>query len=484
MKRVLGPLLLVLAACGPTGPELDPWTLEWRALQSTGGRPTEATADLPRYAPEDALDSVVSPGGAFRVHFSRRGPNAVRAADVDGSGVPDFVELVAREYDAVAAFYAGLGYRRPPEDSGGTGDIGGDGRFDVYLVDFAGRADGAFRGEGCRTEGVECHGYMLQENDFAGYAYRSLEEAVAILASHEFFHAVQAAYRPGLGSVASEGTAVWASERFRPELDDLERFSASYLSRPDRPLTIDPDGPAQSFSYGASLFFQFLGERLGDGVIRALWEESVRAPTARWPELLDTVLRRDAGMDFDTAFTEFTLWNLATGPRTGAGKGYARGAGYASLVTAARTLPVDESRVRVAAAAIRAFDVEGGGEVVSVAFQPEAGTETPALHLWAAAVTANEVLRVVRVDGPGPLTVQVPARDATRVVVAVVDGRQQGDGRYGRLCITGTSTDAPCPRASEDPDEEPRGGCQAAPASPPWALLLLLCVTRARRPSG
>ncbi|MFY0577312.1 hypothetical protein ACN28S_26015 [Cystobacter fuscus] len=53
-------------------------------------------------------------------------------ADAEGNGIPDAVDTVARTYDAVAAFYAGLGYRSPPEDSGGAGEAGGDGRFDVY----------------------------------------------------------------------------------------------------------------------------------------------------------------------------------------------------------------------------------------------------------------------------------------------------------------------------------------------------------------
>ncbi len=432
-----------------------------------GGRPTEATAEQPRFEPGEQVESVVSPGGLFRLHFSRSGPNAVPVTDEDGNGIPDSVDTVARTYDAVAVFYSELGYRLPPEDSGGPGDHGGDGRFDVYLVDFAGRADGAFRREDCLSAELGCRGYMLQENDFAGYGYASYARAVTTLASHEFFHAVQAAYRTGLGRVAEEGTAVWASERFAPELDDLERASPSYLSRPDRSLVVDPDGPAQSFSYGASLFFQFLGERLGEGVVLSMWEESVHAPSARWPALLETVLRRDWGMDFDTAFSEFAQWNLATGTRAREGSGYARGADYSGLVLAARDLPVDEPSVRVAAASTRYFEVAGGAESVSVSFEPREGTESSALHLLVAAVNEHEVLRVIRANGPGIMSAQMSARDATQVVVAVVNGRQEGDGRYGRLRISSVS-----------PDEEPSRGCQTAPGTLPWMLLLTSFVWR------
>ncbi|EPX62812.1 hypothetical protein D187_006222 [Cystobacter fuscus DSM 2262] len=457
--------LFLIAGCGdPARPPHEVFEEESRTLL-LGGRPTEATAEPPRFEPGEPVESVVSPGGRFRIHFSRSGPNAVALADAEGNGVPDAVDTVARTYDAVAAFYAELGYRSPPEDSGGSGEAGGDGRFDVYLVDFAGRADGAFRREDCLSVELGCHGYMLQENDFAGYAYASYEQAVTTLASHEFFHAVQAAYGTALGRVAEEGTAVWASERFAPELDDLEHFVPAYLSRADRSLVVEPDGPAQSFSYGASLFFQFLGERLGDGILRAMWEESVRAPSSHWAELLERVLRRDAGTDFDTAFSEFAAWNLATGQRAREGSGYARGAGYSGLVPAARDLPVDEPSVRVAAASTRYFDVAGGTPGVSVSFEPREGTDSAGLHLLVVAVTEREVLRIVRADGPGVLSARVSAEDATRVVVAVVNGRHSGDGRYGRLRI---SSEAP----AESPSGEPSRGCQSAPGAVPGALLL------------
>jgi hypothetical protein len=463
-------LLLLSAGCG--GLDRPPHeALGWEVgalLQ--GGRPTETTAEQPRFEPGEQVESVVSPGGRFRLHFSRGGPNAVAPADADGNGVPDAVDTVARTYDAVAAFYAGLGYRPPPEDSAGPGETGGDGRFDVYLVDFAGRADGAFRAEGCLAADRGCHGYMLQENDFAGYGYGSYEQAVATLASHEFFHAVQAAYRTGLGRVVEEGTAVWASERFDPELDDLEHFSPAYLSRPDRSLVVEPDGPAQSFSYGASLFFQFLGERLGEGVVGAIWEESERAPSAHWAELLETVLRRDAGTDFDTAFSEFAAWNLATGERAREGQGYARGVGYSGLVPVARELPVDESSLRVAAASTRYFEVAGGTEQVSASFEPREDSRSAASHLLVAAVNDHEVLRVVRADGLGTLSAQVSAQDATRVVVAVVNGRHEGGGQYGRLRIS-----------SESPAGVPAHGCQAAPGCLPMALLLTASLGARRR---
>ena len=507
-------LLLLLAGAGtPHGLPHEREAVHGLAAES--GRPTSPGSPAPRYEPGDGVESVLSPGGRFRIHFTRQGTNAVPPADVDGSGVPDFVELVGRTYERVATFYVDLGFRLPPDDTNPAGDDGGDGLFDVYLVDFARIGDGSFRQEICLEGVTRCTGFMLQENDFAGYGYPSDTEAVEILASHEFFHAVQAAYRPGLGGIASEGTAVWATERFEPALDDLERFTRGYMLTPDSTLVLDPSGPGVTFTYGAGLFFQFVGERYGDNALVALLEESVRQPEARWPVLLDTCLRRDFASSFDAAFSQFATWNLGTGPRATPGFGYARGEGYAPVATTPAALPFTQDRVRVAAAASRLFDVPGGASFVGASYEPEPGTNPAALHLVLAAVTDDAVLRVVTAEGPDALRAQVAAEDATRVVVAVVDGRMEGLGRYGRLCIAATGQSASCapleaPDAGTDagtpdagldagtvdagrpvdPIEDPRtpsddGGCQTTggPLSGALVALLLGGGLRARRRS-
>ncbi|WP_254626490.1 MXAN_6640 family putative metalloprotease [Myxococcus sp. CA039A] len=481
-------LLLLPLGCGPVQASREPHELPEtfagsRAGQQAGARPTSPQAVPPSFGVDEQVESAVSPGGRFRVHFSRVGLNAVPPGDTDGNGVPDAVDVVGRAYERVADFYVGLGFLLPRDDASVGADNGGDGLFDVYLVDFAGRADGAFRLDGCESADQKCAGHMLQENDFAGYDYPSFEEAVSILASHEFFHAVQAAYRPGLGSVASEGTAVWASERFDATLDDLEQFTSSYLSRTDRSLVLDPTGPAASFSYGAGVFFQYLGERFGDRVILAMWQESLVAPTAPWAILLDTVLRREWGADFDTAFAEFSQWNLSTGARARVEQGYARGGGYDGLAPSARTLPTEEADVRVTTASTRYFTVPGGSAEVLATYVLKAGEDPAKLHLLVAAVTDTSVLRVSRAEGTGALSAKVDASDASEVIIAVVDGRHEGVGRYGTLCLTADPAGAPCVDVTPEPeDPEDEGGCSAAPSGPGWMALVLALLALGARP--
>src|SRR6185503_18073808 len=108
-----------------------------------------STDGPPYYGATDVVESVVSPGGRFRIHFTRAGTHAVPLADADTNGTPDYVAL---QYDMVLARYTTLGFRAPRSDMA-IADNGGDDLFDVYLLDFTaatgGGADGSFRREQC-----------------------------------------------------------------------------------------------------------------------------------------------------------------------------------------------------------------------------------------------------------------------------------------------------------------------------------------------
>ena len=93
--------------------------------------------------------------------------------------------------------------------------------------------DGVYRTDGCRKDKPSiCAGYMTQENDYKGYNYPSTAIANRILGSHEFFHAVQAAYDDAQDSVAREGSAVWATERFDPSTWPKEVKGVGFTEAP------------------------------------------------------------------------------------------------------------------------------------------------------------------------------------------------------------------------------------------------------------
>ncbi|MEC7983820.1 MAG: MXAN_6640 family putative metalloprotease [Myxococcota bacterium] len=250
----------------------------------------------------------------FRVHFSVDGPNQTRLEDEDASGVPDFVEMVAQTAEEAFEVYRDAGFLEPlPESELGV-VLGGTEAFDFYLVDFGGSADGMFGIDDCIDH--RCVGYMVMENDFVGYGYPSTEEAVRVLVSHEYFHAVQSAYRGAQDSWLSEGMAVWAEYYFDPQPYDFYGFCSAYLDDPERSLFRPPAGMVTAFSYGTALWFAFLYENRGVELLVEIQEEQERQPDSL-QAMVDAV-----GEDLEPLWIDFTRWNLATGGYAGAATSY------------------------------------------------------------------------------------------------------------------------------------------------------------------
>ena len=430
---------------------------------AAAARPTDGD-ELWSYDEGDEVDSWDSPGGGFRVHFTRSGAHSVLRRDRDGDGVPDPVQQVGAIYDEVADFYeAELGFRRPPSDADLPGDNGGDGRFDVYLADFAGASDGAFRVDRCeRDHPGRCVGFVVQENDFSGYAYSGFEEATRILGSHEYFHAVQAAYDASLDATLSEGTAVWASEVWDPELDDFEGFVGGYLSRTDRSLDVPPPGPVQAFTYGAALFFRFLEERFSRELIRDLFEAIDAAPDEGWLQLLDGLLAEGHGSSFAAAFVELATWNLYTGAAADATRAWAEGGAYPRVATVEVEAPLLDDGLRLFHASATYLELAPG---VRPAVAAELLAADPAaLEGLALVLAAERRDRVATLSEPG-LSAVLDASGAERVLVVLVNGGVEGRSKQPVLCLGSPDEVEEC-RAVALPEEAADAGPEAGDAAP------------------
>ncbi len=480
--RALVTLALALGgwsvACGVPEPGLATPTAPFVAAL----RPDNpSSTDLFRFAPGDLIEHHDSAGGAFRVHFTRAGVNAVPAVDGEPNGTPDFVEQVAAVYDQVLAFYRDtLGFRAPLGDEA-ISDNGGDGRFDVYLLDFAGMGDGAFRLDGCLTAAPQrCVGYMVQENDFAGYGYPSTLVANRVLGSHEFFHAVQAAYDVEQGGAMSEGTATWASEQFDPTLSDFEHAIGDFLAVPDRPLDRADD-------YGAALLFQFFAERFTPGFVRALWEGCEDgADGVADPYWLATLPARlaEVGTDVEATICSFAEWNLHTGSRADPTRFYAAGAGYPPVEVESMALPYRESARRVFYASTHYLSAPPGGRAtVSAALVPPVGTTTPALRLGLTVERGTVVDPILWLADPYAGGETVSAADADRVILVLVSTALAGPSLLPGVCVGTPDEVRDCQAALAPPPSppaaKPSGGCAAA-GSAPWLVLLLLRRRRTR----
>ncbi len=455
-------------------------------------RPTDtASGEMWKFDATDVVEQFDTDGGAFRVHFTRAGKNAVPLADPTDSGVPDLVRAVDSVYEAVATKYqTELGFRAPLSDSA-IADNGGDGRFDIYLLDFGMQSDGAFRADKCFTSPSEtCIGYVAQENDFKGYGYPSPTVATRILGSHEYFHGIQDAYDGNQDVVITEGTAVWGTEQFDPSTDDFEGFIGSYLDRMDRSLDSPPPGPVPSFAYGSAIFFQFLTEKYGPNTVRELWERLENGHGAasepddvadpHWIIQLDALLREKHSSSFAEAFRTFTTWTLYDGTAADPTRGFKNGRAYPLPAMVTTTLPHLQFPLRVyyASAQFLVADVTGRTRV-NAALVDDPSTpddETRGLALVLATRQAGKNHAVLTLSDVKSGTEGLDVNGLDDVVVAIINTDRSGTGavlsKRPGLCI-GSPTEVATCRGNIDPalvpdagSPEPVGSADAGPVTP------------------
>jgi len=401
---------------------------------------TTNSQELWRFNTGDVVETYESEN--FIIHYTRAGEHAVPSADADQSGVPDHVENLSELYEDVLATYVGMGFRPPVSDEGVNDGNGGDGRYDVYLVDFGLSADGAFRNEACLNENPDiCTGYMVQENDFAGYGYPSANYANKVLASHEFFHFIQAAYDVDQNAVIGEGSAVWASEQYDETLFDLEGFSDSFLENPDRSVNVPMPGPVAGYNYGSAVFFQFLTEFLQTpDVIVDLWDHTVNGAGGiddpDWFEDALPIVLSLYGATFEDIFVEFAKWNLYTGSYADPEVSYQSGAFLGAVAMEDVDPPFSDDRLRVYPASTHYFKISPQGRptmTAALVVTPDNVDELEDLHLLLIRRSGGSIAEVVEVDLESAETAL--STTSGDFVVAVVNTAMVGESQRPGLCI-------------------------------------------------
>jgi hypothetical protein len=439
-------------------------------------RPTDVGSALMwTYQAGETVETFSPPDSGFLVHFTRAGHDAVTATDADDSGVPDIVESVADVYDHVAQKYqVEMGYRAPLGDSA-LADNGGDGRFDVYLLNFGVGADGNFAVDSCPMNGDLCIGYIQQANDFSAFGYPNIFTGTTVLGSHEYFHATQNAYSESQGVVIMEGTAVWAETQYDPVTNraDFIGFLGGYLSNPDRSLDSPPTGPVPAFAYGSAIFFQFLSEKYGRDIIRQLWEHcehghgdpglpsDVAMPY--WMRQLDQLLQHSYSSSFAEAFRTFATWNLYNGQTVDAGVSYASGAAYPKLTMNTETPPfAPATALRVYYASTQYYLLHSNGRAQMTAVL---GGETTGLSL-VLATQRNGKIDSVTVPADVTTWSPIDTSNSADLIVAVVNGAHEGsNGALSvrpTLCIGSPSEVGMCGAGGPDGGTAD-GGLPAAP---------------------
>ena len=412
--------------------------------------PSVARAERPVLAGEATFGMA---GGDVLVHYATTGVDAVAPADADHDGVPDFVGQVATTAELALARFIAVGFRRPL----GDGARGGDGRLDIYLRDLA-SADGNAGIDACDATD-HCVGFVAAENDFAGYAYASITEAIRSVVPHEIFHLVQDAYAGGQPATWTEGSAVWSVEYlFGDGCSDFERFLPAFVTRSFRPFERAVGGFGDGYPYGAALWPYYLEQRFGVGTVVAAWAASEHAP---FLDAIDAALA-PVGSTTDAAWADLTRANVFTGARAGGG----------DYVAAAAWPEVPREPAIATTGQIFIEGLSARYVPITAASRSQLAVTPTGIRIAAWLVADGATLAdgvALTADGAALVTTIAPGG-----YTLVVTGLARGS-------IT-TAVDValtPAPIVEPPPPPPPSAGCSASPGGP-GALLLVLALLRRR----
>jgi hypothetical protein len=280
-----------------------------------------------------------APGGIFKIHYDTEGPNTVYNVDEDinpPDGIPDYVNRTADYLNLAYSLYIEeLSFDPPPPDD----EEEPDGLYDIYLTEVPALTtpeshSNYYPGRDAYTSYIQL-GHDLRTPHYPDDPLPFLK----VCAAHEYFHAVQFAYRAYSSDETPwlfESGAGWAEELVFDSINDVYYKLDYYLPNLHKSL-YQSDG---SFTYGTWIFSQFLADRFGNPLMRQIWEKF-----ASFDFAVDAVgLTLDQyGADFNDEYSLHVVWNYFTGDNYRPGF-YEEGADFGETIYEAMThseYPVD-----------------------------------------------------------------------------------------------------------------------------------------------
>ncbi|RKX28726.1 MAG: hypothetical protein DRP47_03565 [Candidatus Zixiibacteriota bacterium] len=291
---------IMTGRCG--SPVIDDIRSQWDAL-STETKEYFQTAFLRA----ETEFKFLSPSGFFWMHYDTSGADSVPSADDDFNGVPDFVEKCAAYCDSALECHIDLGYLLPPSD----GELGGDSLYDIYFEETG--LYGYSMPEGLGPEPWnDYYSYIVINNDFLGFPPNNDPEgdqagAAKVTCAHEFHHSCQYAYDVSEPTWIKEHDAVYFEDIVFDATDDNYQYLETFMQVPEKSLMDNG-----SHAYGSFIWAMFLAEKFDTSLMVAMWEGAIW--DVAFDALADTINTR-YGWTVDSAFAEFTVWNLCTDTR-------------------------------------------------------------------------------------------------------------------------------------------------------------------------
>lgn len=333
----------VAAAYGPVAPSGGDATMILRdlAVRLDGLAPSDRkTAHAILARPSDSVDPLgnawtvpeagASPdcGPDICIHWaSGTGGDAPDATDTTpANGIPDYVDQALAVAENVWSTEVGtMAYRAPLSDATST-NHGPDGKLDIYLTNLGPQGLYGYctsDDPGLNTPGTFTgSAYCVVDNNYTEGIFQNHTpiQNLKVTLAHEFFHAVQFAYDIGEDTWLMEGTATWMEDQVYDGINDNRQYlQNSQLKYPWIPL----DHSARCcFQYGSWIWFRFLSETMGPGVIQEIWDRADAAPGGPddySTQAISHVLAAH-GITFRKKFASFAVWNTISRQRYSEGK--------------------------------------------------------------------------------------------------------------------------------------------------------------------
>ena len=256
----------------------------------------------------------------FQIHYDIEGVNAPSLADQDNDGVPDYVQLVSEiAEDSRNMLVNMMGYLQEPDDD--------DGLYDIFILNQS--AWGWNVVEDSNT-GIS---YVKIDNDYNGnnfeseYCLNNLDK-MRISVAHEYFHAIQRAYRPNPitdHDFFLEMSAMWFEDLMVPECNDylsfVDALSYSIFNNPLQSFDGSDLTSSQSqsnYGYSMALFLHYLvsldksiENSFNSITVRNIWESYSTGISAR--DAIVGIVENEIGDSFATIWSDFISRNMFCG---------------------------------------------------------------------------------------------------------------------------------------------------------------------------
>ncbi len=344
------------------------------------------------------------------VHWVEDGPDAPRLADGNASGAPDWVETTLAVFAQTWATEVGeLGYRAPLSDAESF-ENGGDGRLDIYLADVGAEALFGW----CTSDDPASYAtyrvsaFCVIDEDYTNRAFGiDPLPALKATAAHEFFHAIQFGYDWLEDLWLMEGTAAWIEDEVFDGVNDNLRYARKHspIVSPGTPVDLGRGG----YEYGAWIFWRYLSERFGPGLVKTVWNRAAETESANSFSLAATRGALAArGRSFRDVFAGFGAANVT--PASSYEEGGAYPAHPVSAVAVRSSVGPHTVSVKRLANRTVAFRPAGGGKNLRIDLAVSSrtyGAATVIVRRESGAITK----RRVRFDSKGRASVMVPFGD-------------------------------------------------------------------------